>query len=135
MLDTHLASPLVEHTPNRETGRLVASDRVEGTAVYNFQGEHMGAVRNFVVDKASGRVAYAVMSFGDFLGTHQRYHPIPWQILKYDDRWGGFIVDLNRHRLENAPNFRASQVPNWSDQSLGDRVDQYYGVPSFLGEL
>jgi hypothetical protein len=59
------------------TDRLIASDKVEGTAVYNRQGERLGEVYNFMVDKRSGRVAYAVMSFGGFLGMGQSYHPLP----------------------------------------------------------
>ncbi len=61
-----------------ETDRLIASDKVEGTAVYNRAGERLGSVRNVMIDKFSGQVAYAVMSFGGFLGVGERYHPLPW---------------------------------------------------------
>ena len=64
-----------------ETGRLIASNKVEGTAVYNRQGERLGSVYNFMVDKISGQVAYAVMSFGGFLGIGDSYHPLPWKSL------------------------------------------------------
>jgi hypothetical protein len=79
-----------------ETDRLIASDKVEGTAVYNRQDEHLGTVHNFMVDKSTGRVAYAVMSFGGFLGIGESYHPLPWRALTYDTRRGGFVVDLSR---------------------------------------
>ena len=55
------------------------SDKVEGTAVHNRQGEPLGTVHNFMVDKSTGRVAYAVMSFGGFLGMGESYHPLPWR--------------------------------------------------------
>jgi PRC-barrel domain len=71
-------------TAIEETDRLIASDKVEGTAVYNRQGERLGTVHNFMVDKSTGRVAYAVMSFGGFLGMGESYHPLPWRVLTYD---------------------------------------------------
>ena len=112
-----------------ETDRLISSDKVVGTAVYNPQGEHLGSVYNVMVDKISGQVAYAVMSFGGFLGIGESYHPLPWRLLKYDVRQGGYVVDLDRRRLEGAPSYTASSLPNWSDHTYGHRVDDYYGVP------
>ena len=95
-----LAAPL--------SGRRIASlppTRVEGTAVYNRQGERLGTVHNFMVDKSTGQVAYAVMSFGGFLGMGESYHPLPWRVLNYDTRQGGFVIDLDRSRLEEAPSY------------------------------
>src|SRR5258705_13722962 len=66
-----------------ETDRLISSDKVVGTAVYNLQGEHLGSEYNLMVDKVSGQVAYTVMSFGGFLGIGESYHPLPWRVLKY----------------------------------------------------
>jgi len=72
-----------------ETSRLIASNKVEGTEVYNRAGEHLGEVYNLMVDKFSGQVAYTVMSFGGFLGIGERYHPLPWASLDYDVDQGG----------------------------------------------
>src|SRR5262245_31424834 len=69
-----------------ETDRLIASDKVEGTAVYNANGERLGSVCNFMVDKRSGQAEYAVMSFGGFLGIGDDYYPLPWKSLTYDTR-------------------------------------------------
>jgi hypothetical protein len=85
-----------------ETDRLISSDKVVGTPVYNRQGEHLGSVYNLMIDKISGQVAYAVMSFGGFLGIGERYHPLPWRVLKYDTRQGGYVVDLDRRRQPRA---------------------------------
>ena len=112
-----------------ETADLIASDKVEGTAVYNRQGERLGSVYNFMVNKRSGRVAYAVMSFGGFLGMGESYHPLPWQSLTYDPSQGGYVVDLSRQQLEGAPSYAGSDAPNWSDPAYGRRVSDYYGVP------
>jgi PRC-barrel domain len=114
-----------------ETSRLISSDKVVGTAVYNRQGEHLGSVYNVMLDKRSGQVAYAVMSFGGFLGIGESYHPLPWRVLTYDPRAGGYVVDLDRHRLEAAPHYAAASPPNWADPAFGHRIDDFYGVPPY----
>src|SRR5580700_2724306 len=114
-----------------ETDRLISTDKVVGTAVYNRQGEHLGSVYNLMIDKHSGQVAYAVMSFGGFLGMGESYHPLPWRVLNYDTRQGGFVIDLDRSRLQKAPSYMASNVPNWSDRTYGSRIDEFYGVPPY----
>ena len=94
-----------------ETDRLIASDKVEGTAVYNRQGERLGSVYNFMVDKRSGQVEYAVMSFGGFLGIGDSYHPLPWKALTYDTGQGGYVVDLDKDRLQGAPSYAGQRGP------------------------
>src|SRR4051812_6097832 len=78
--------------PTDETDRLISSSKVEGTAVYNTQGERLGTVLNFMVDKFTGQVAYAVMSFGGFLSLGEAYYPLPWKVLTYDTRKRGYEV-------------------------------------------
>ena len=112
-----------------ETGDLIASDKVEGTAVYNRQREHMGTVKNFMVNKRSGQVAYAVMSFGGFLSMGESYHPLPWKVLTYDTGMGGYVVDLTRQQLEGAPSYTSSDMPDWSAPTYGRQVSDYYGMP------
>ena len=72
-----------------ETNRLISSEKVDGTAVYNGDGQHLGAVHHLMIDKFSGHVEYAVMSFGGFLGIGESYHPLPWRTLTYNTRFGG----------------------------------------------
>ena len=86
-----------------ETDRLIASNKVEGTAVYNRQSERLGSVYNFMVDKRSGQVEYAVMSFGGFLGIGDSYHPLPWKSLTYDTSQGGYVVDLDKNPCKGHP--------------------------------
>jgi hypothetical protein len=114
-----------------ETGQLISSDKVVGTAVYNRQSEHLGSIYNVMIDKRSGQIAYAVMSFGGFLGIGESYHPLPWKMLTYDPRLGGYLVDLDRRRLEAAPRYDTSAMPNWADPSYGHRIDDFYGVPPY----
>jgi hypothetical protein len=115
-----------------ETRRLIASDRVEGTAVYNTKREHLGKIHNFMVDKVSGQVDYAIMSFGGFLGLGSAYYPIPWQRLQYDTALGGYVVDLDKQVLQGAPNYTQDANPDWLDPAYGRRIDDYYGPTPFL---
>jgi hypothetical protein len=117
-----------------ETHDLIASNKVEGTAVYDRQGNRLGSVYNFMVDKRSGQVAYAVMSFGGFLGMGDSYHPLPWKSLTYDTTQGGYVVDLDKQRLQGAPSYTAGEAEGyWSDRSRGRGIDDYYGVTPFGG--
>ena len=75
-----------------ETDELIASNKVEGTAIYNRQGERIGTLHHFMVGKRSGQVAYAVMSFDGFLGMGENYYPLPWNELTYDTNLGGYVV-------------------------------------------
>src|SRR4051812_50199419 len=88
-----------------ETDQLISSTKVEGTAVYNRQGERLGTVASFMVDKRSGQVAYAVMSFGGFLGLGQSCHPLPWPGLTYKKARGGYVADLDQERPPPPPTF------------------------------
>jgi hypothetical protein len=111
-----------------ETQDLIASDKVEGTAVYNRAGEKLGSIHTLMIDKISGKVAYAVLSFGGFLGIGDRYHPLPWRVLTYDTGMGGYTVDLDRSVLEGAPTYASSETPDWGDRRWGEQLHQYYGA-------
>jgi hypothetical protein len=113
----------------KETGSLIAASKVEGTSVYNREGESLGSIFDVMIDKRCGQVAYAVMSFGGFLGMGESYHPLPWDVLDYDERQGGYVVDLNKERLQNAPHYGANDMPDWSDRQYGREIDDYYGIP------
>jgi hypothetical protein len=97
--------------------------------VYNPAGDRLGTVHNLMVGKRSGKVAYAVMSFGGFLGIGESYHPLPWEVLTYDTQKGGYVVNLSREQLEGAPRYSASEAPDWTDAAYGRRINDYYGVP------
>jgi hypothetical protein len=117
--------PSGEGLSTDETRRLIASNKVEGTAVYDRAGEQLGTIYNFMVDKVSGQVAYVVMSFGGFLGLGERYHPLPWRALTYDTRLGGYVVDIDSSRLADAPTHGADEDP-FADTEYGAKVDAYY---------
>jgi hypothetical protein len=112
--------------PRDETDRLIASDKVEGTRVFSRYGERLGTIENFMVDKRSGNVEYAVMSFGGMLGMGDRHYPIPWNMLTYDENLGGYEVDLTPRDLERAPSHRAGVSPRY-DRGYSADIHDYYG--------
>jgi sporulation protein YlmC with PRC-barrel domain len=103
---------------------LIASDRVEGTAVYDTAGERLGTIKNFMVDKVSGRAEFAVMQFGGVFGLGSDYYPIPWAMLTYDVEKGGYVVELDRTRLDQAP--RYGEPAAGHDNDYADMVRSYY---------
>ena len=111
----------------RETTSLIGSDKVEGTAVYGADQRKIGSLERVMIDKVSGKVAYAVLSFGGFLGMGEDHYPVPWSTLKYDTNLGGYLVNLTKDQLEKAPKFSDSSGWNWNPESER-RVYDYYGT-------
>ena len=119
--------------PDDTRGRLIAADQVEGTSIYNAKGESLGSIEDVMIDKVSGRIAYAIAGFGGFLGIGNRHYPLPWDKLKYDTRMGGYVVDLDRRVLEGAPSYSDTETVGWQDPAYGRRVYDYYGVSPYSG--
>jgi uncharacterized protein YrrD len=109
---------------------LIAADKVKGTNVYNLAGDQLGSVEEIMIDKVSGRVIYAVMSFGGFLGMGQKHHPLPWATLKYDTQKSGYVVNLDKKLLEGAPSYDRGAEFKWTPD-YGRKVDSYYKAPSY----
>ena len=107
---------------------VISSSRVNGTHVYNPAGDKLGSIDSLMIDKLSGKVRYAVMEFGGFLGIGTDRYPLPWDTLKYDTGIQGYVVSLAKDRLENAPRYAQETTPEYTDD-YGRRVYDYYGVP------
>jgi hypothetical protein len=114
---------------SRETGTLIGSDKVEGTAVYGADSQKIGTIERVMIDKISGRVSYAVLSFGGFLGIGDDHYPLPWQSLKYDTNLEGYVTGITQQQLEGAPKYGNDNGWNWGDTSRTRAVNDYYGVP------
>jgi sporulation protein YlmC with PRC-barrel domain len=110
---------------------LVSSARVEGTPVFNSAGEKLGSVHSVMIDKRSGQVAYALLSFGGFLGVPSRVHPIPWEKLNYDKSRHGYVVDLTRETLEQAPTLSLDAAERPSERGYDEALFGYYGATIF----
>jgi hypothetical protein len=115
-------------TEARETGSLIGSDKVEGTAVYGANDTKIGSIERVMIDKISGRVSYAVLSFGGFLGIGDDHYPLPWQSLKYDTNLGGYRTGITETQLKGAPKYSNDNAWNWSDPARTRSVNDYYGV-------
>ena len=90
----------------RETTSLIGSDKVDGTAVYGADQKKIGSVERVMIDKMSGKVAYAVISYGGFMGMGEDHYPTPWSNLKYDINLGGYLVNLTKDQLDNSAEIR-----------------------------
>ena len=112
----------------RETGTLIGSDKVEGTSVYAADGSQMGTIERVMIDKRSGKVSYAVLSFGGFLGIGNDHYPLPWASLEYDTDLGGYVTGITEKELEGAPKYGNDNDWNWEDQTRNRAVNDYYGV-------
>ena len=113
----------------RETAELIGSDKVEGTAVYGSDNNKIGSIERLMIEKRSGKVSYAVLSFGGFLGIGDDHYPLPWQTLKYDTSLGGYQVNLTNDQLSGAPRYGEREDWDWEDRTRTRTVNEYYGVP------
>lgn len=112
-----------------ETHDLIASDKVDGTAVYSENGDRLGTVAHFMVGKRDGQVNYAVMTFGGFLGMGTEQYALPWEKLDYDVEKGGYVVDISKDQLTGAPQYSTDKTGEY-DRSYYENVSSYYGYPA-----
>ena len=108
------------------TSDVISSERVEGTTVYNEAGDKLGTIDELMIDKRSGHVRYAVLEFGGFLGMGTERYPVPWDMLKYDTGREGYVVPLDKSRLEAAPRYEQGTLASYDDD-FRRRVHDYYG--------
>jgi hypothetical protein len=115
----------------RETPSLIGSDKVEGTNVYRSNGDKIGHIERVMIDKRSGKVAYAVMGFGGFLGLGEDYYPVPWSLLTYNERLDGYEVNISDAQLKGAPKYSQHESWDWNDRARERKVFDYYGVSPY----
>jgi sporulation protein YlmC with PRC-barrel domain len=113
--------------PNHQ---MISSEDVEGTDVYGIDGKKIGEIDHLMIDKVSGRVTYAVISFGGFLGLGHSHYPVPWAALKYGPDLGGYITGITEEKLKDAPAFSDDA---WSDRSWEAQVHKHYNAPPYWG--
>jgi sporulation protein YlmC with PRC-barrel domain len=108
----------------------IPAKEVNGTAVYNASGDRLGDIDDVVIEKRSGHVVYAIMSFGGFLGIGEKYHPLPWEVLKYDTGKDGYVVNLDKDVLKRAPYYSKDEIGT-SDVTWREPVSTYYSVKPY----
>ncbi len=104
---------------------LISSDRVEGTAVYNRVGNRLGTISSLMIDKRTGQVEYAILSFGGVFGIGSDHYPLPWRKLDYDTVKHGYVVDMTREQLLHAPSFAPGEVQQFAPSFFED-IKAYY---------
>src|SRR6202035_3320686 len=113
--------------------QLIASDRVEGTAVRRPGGERIGHIERLMIDKVTGKVSYAILSFCGFLGMGTNLLPLPWARLTYNTRLGAYQIDIDDEDRGGAPSSGADKDFDWGDRSKEIELHRYYGVPPYWG--
>ena len=124
---------LQSQTESHSAHTLIASDRVEGTPVRRSNGDKIGTIERLMIYKLSGNVAYAVLSFGGFLGLGQKHLPIPWSRLSYDQELEAYKVDLSDEELKKAPSYEADKDFDWGDRSSEIVIHRFYGARPYWG--
>ena len=125
-MEEKMATQATAH-PDR---RLISSEDVQGTDVYGIEDEAIGEIDHLLIEKVTGRVAYAVMSFGGFLGLAHSHYPIPWSALKYNSALQGYRTGITEAQLRDAPEFSDN---SWGDRDWETRTHQHYGAPTYWG--
>jgi sporulation protein YlmC with PRC-barrel domain len=126
--EMNIANPATT-TPNNTYARLVLSaDTLSGDDVYNAKGESLGSIKDIMLDVHSGKVCYAVLALGGFLGMGEKLFAVPWSSLKLNTEKKQFVFDVALDRLKNAPGFDKEQWPNMADPEWEKRIHTYYGV-------
>ena len=107
---------------------LMGADTLLGDEVYNHNDEELGDIKEIMLDMRTGQIAYAVMTFGGFLGLGEGHHPVPWKKLRYDVNLGGFVTDITHEQLTGAPSWSETWV---DDPTYRERSYSYYGVSPY----
>lgn len=115
--------------------RLMGADTLIGNDVCNRMNEDLGEIKEIMIDVPSGRVAYAVLSFGGFLGLGDKLFAVPWSALKLDTTNKRFVLDVTKERLKTAPGFNKDAWPDMASPTWIKDVHAYYGVKSYSEEL
>lgn len=124
-----LASELAP--PIGQVERVVAADRINASAVYSRTGDALGTVDRLMIDKVTGKIAYAVISIAAVGNNGGRYQALPWSVLTYDPVIGGYLVNLDRKVLEDGPTFGHDETIDWNNETWNRRLHEYYCVPHF----
>jgi hypothetical protein len=135
-MDQRLSEQLIDR-PVPAGHTLILSSRVNGTPVFDSTGQKIGHIHDLSIERVSGEVTYAIMSFGGFLGIGERFHPLPWSLLEYDPKRGGYTVSLDKATLEDAPSYDRFDLETLGGPHsgfLGERIFGYYspyGAPPY----
>jgi sporulation protein YlmC with PRC-barrel domain len=113
------------------TPDVLGASSITGDEVYNSQSEHLGQIKEIMIDRRTGQVAYAVLAVGGFLGMAEKLFAIPWEALTVDDEDGYLILDVDKSVLKEAPGFDKSEWPTRPDRTLIDSIHSHFGYEPY----
>jgi len=128
---------IYKHKPGHEKGpgpRLMGADTLIGNKVFNQKEEDLGEIKEIMLDTATGRVCYAVMTFGGFLGMGEKLFAVPWSALKLDTANKRFVLSVEKDRLKSAPGFDKNDWPDMADQSWVEKIHAYYRTRPYMDQ-
>lgn len=130
-----MSEPPSREQPASGDHKLILASRVDDAPVFNTAGERIGHIDDLSIDRVSGQVTYAIMSFGGFLGIGKRFHPMPWSSLEYDPDRGGYVVSLDERALRDAPHYDSDELEHFGGASNEARyaLSAYYGGYGYYG--
>jgi sporulation protein YlmC with PRC-barrel domain len=117
--------------PDKKFRSVLSASTLAGDSVRNAAGEDLGTINEIMIDIPSGRVAYAVLSFGGFLGMGDKLFAVPWNALKVDEDDKCFILNVDRRTIEQAPGFDKNNWPDMGDVAWGTQLYTYYQVSPY----
>jgi sporulation protein YlmC with PRC-barrel domain len=109
----------------------IRAKKVLGTNVTDRSGKKIGEVEDVVLDKESNSILFAVIGFGGFLGIAEKYHPVPWAALDYDESQGSYVVDYTKEQLQAAPAGSIDELTRGDGLQFRDRTYDYYKAPRY----
>ena len=125
------SSRIIKTDPDKRFRRVLAASSLASDSVQNLAGENLGKVDELMIDIPSGKIAYAVLSYGGVLGMGNKLFAVPWSALKVDEDEKCFILDVDKRTLENAPGFDKENWPDMADTTWGTEVSNYYGAKPY----
>jgi sporulation protein YlmC with PRC-barrel domain len=114
--------------------RVISAGTLSGDRVHNPAGEVLGIIEEIMIDIGTGRIAYAVLSFGGFLGIGDKLFAVPWSALRIDDGTREFILNLSREQLDNAPGFDKHDWPDMANPDFGNAIHSHYGEQPYWNQ-
>jgi sporulation protein YlmC with PRC-barrel domain len=129
-----MAEKIRQTDPDKRFRRVLSASTLEGDSVRNSAGDDLGKVDEIMIDIPTGRVAYAVISFGGFLRMGNKLFAVPWSVLKLDEDEKRFILDVDKKTLENAPGFDKDNWPDMADETWRSQLYSYYGATPYWQE-
>ncbi|HEX2581343.1 MAG TPA: PRC-barrel domain-containing protein [Dongiaceae bacterium] len=117
-----------DHLRKDETHDLISASKVDGTKVYDRDHDSLGEVADIMIDKISGKVAYAVIEFGGFLGMGGQRRALPWSVLTYDEDEGGYVVNVDKDLLKGTPEYEEEDLSN---RDWAMRIHQHFSVAPY----